>query len=128
MLIWRIEHIALNPCTAGECLAVYNDGATTWQLPTSWSADVTTVCGQIKPAAYTGGMYIGGTSPAGTSIGGTAPPQAHAPPAYVATVAPQTNVFPVATLPAATSHRHKVNWTQVVKVVGDLSQIAQAMN
>ncbi|KAJ7105231.1 hypothetical protein C8R44DRAFT_858611 [Mycena epipterygia] len=152
-----LMYIALNPFAAGEYLAVYNDRATTWQLPTAWSADVTTVCGQIRPAAYT----------AGTSTGGTAPPQAHAPPAYVATVAPQTNVVPFVTLEAslvekyelapaaqalaptvATSedppaeksghkhkHKHKINWTEVekgfkvgVQVVGDIAQIAQVVN
>ncbi|KAJ7144088.1 hypothetical protein C8R44DRAFT_865082 [Mycena epipterygia] len=87
-----------------------------WGLPTAWNTDLTTVCRQIRPAASTGGTSIGGTStggtpPAGRSTGGTSSPQAHTPPAYVTTDAPQTNVVPVVTLQASVVEKYELATT-----------------
>ncbi|KAJ7614933.1 hypothetical protein FB45DRAFT_873801 [Roridomyces roridus] len=42
-----VMYLALNPFMAGEYYAVYGDGSATWNFPTAWSADVTTVSRQI---------------------------------------------------------------------------------
>ncbi|KAF7336363.1 hypothetical protein MVEN_02184800 [Mycena venus] len=52
-----IVYLALNPFLPGEYYAVYGDGSTSWNLPTAWSQNVTTVSQMLAqetaaPPAY----------------------------------------------------------------------------
>ncbi|KAJ7078785.1 hypothetical protein C8R44DRAFT_895846 [Mycena epipterygia] len=96
-----IMYIALNPFIAGEYYAVYGDGSASWNLPTAWSQNVTTVSQMLAQETTAPPAYV-------THIVAPAPAPM---PIYVPTpVSPYTSQppAPVPSSPPA----HKVNWQE----------------
>ncbi|KAJ7452168.1 hypothetical protein B0H11DRAFT_1927589 [Mycena galericulata] len=66
-----IAYISLSPYAAGQYYLAYGDGSASWNLPTEWSLDVTTVSKSLRPVTA---VRIGSTLPAlgGFAAGGSA--------------------------------------------------------
>ncbi|KAF7291474.1 hypothetical protein MKEN_01481900 [Mycena kentingensis (nom. inval.)] len=71
-----ITYIALNPFVPNEFYAVYGDASASWNFPTNWTADVTTVSREIKPVGVSSAPPPPPPRPqAQTQFGGATPSQ-----------------------------------------------------
>jgi hypothetical protein len=48
-----LQYVALNPFIAGEYYAVYGDGNVSWNFPTAWTEEVSTISWGITAVANT---------------------------------------------------------------------------
>ncbi|KAF7373499.1 hypothetical protein MSAN_00559800 [Mycena sanguinolenta] len=64
-----IAFVALSPYAAGQYYVAYGDGSASWNIPTEWSVDVTTVSQSLRPV---GSTRAGSTLPSVGGFGGVA--------------------------------------------------------
>ncbi|KAF7328831.1 hypothetical protein MVEN_02512200 [Mycena venus] len=109
-----VMYVALNPFIAGEYYAVYGDGSASWNFPTAWTKDVSTISRGIAPVAN----IVSPVNPGG--IAATIP--------RPATAAPATIPHPAAA-PSPTAH--KITWQQGLllglKATNDIAKIVQVL-
>ncbi|KAJ6562570.1 hypothetical protein B0H19DRAFT_1375615 [Mycena capillaripes] len=108
-----IMYLALSPFVAGEYYAVYGDFSTSWNLPTAWIEDITSVSQLIASE-----VSAGGTEPAAQD---SAPEVAVGQSASAPIASAYTPVYaaplPSVPLPPAPPVKHsKVNWKEGIEL------------
>jgi hypothetical protein len=110
-----LQYVALNPFIAGEYYAVYGDGSVSWNFPTAWSEDVSTISRGITPVANT----VSHVSPGGTAA--TIP--------HPAVAAP--TIIPLPAAAASSPTARKITWQEGLlmglKATNDIATIVQAL-
>ncbi|KAF8185839.1 hypothetical protein K438DRAFT_1836409 [Mycena galopus ATCC 62051] len=69
-----IEFIALSPYSVSQYYVAFGDGSASWNIPTEWTVDVTTVTKSLRPVASDSTLLppLGGFSAPFAGFGGTA--------------------------------------------------------
>ncbi|KAJ7874619.1 hypothetical protein B0H13DRAFT_1894444 [Mycena leptocephala] len=110
-----VVYVALNPFIAGEYYAVYGDGSVSWNFPTAWSKDVSTISRGITPVANT----VSHVSPGGTAA--TIP--------HPAVAAP--TIIPLPAAAASSPTARKITWQEGLlmglKATNDIATIMQVL-
>ncbi|KAF8172787.1 hypothetical protein K438DRAFT_2023652 [Mycena galopus ATCC 62051] len=66
-----IAFIALSPYSAGQYYVAFGDGSASWNIPTEWTVDVTTVSKSLRPVASVRSGSTGGFQAPFAGFGGT---------------------------------------------------------